>query len=76
VTVSLRTRFVLIGALAGALLGATAAWAYTKAHEDRLPGAGQAGPRLRLQTGPAEYVKVGMALLTLVRQIADLLKPA
>jgi hypothetical protein len=75
VTVSPRNRFVLIGALAGAVLGATVAWAYTKAQGERLPAASGTGPQLRLQAGPSEYVKIGMSLLTLIRQIVDLLKP-
>jgi hypothetical protein len=73
--VSARNRFIVIGALAGAVLGATAAWAYTKAQEGKLPAAGQAGRTLRLQAGAPEYVKIGVALIALVRQVVDLFKP-
>jgi hypothetical protein len=73
--VSARNRFIIIGALAGAVLGATAAWAYTKAQEGKLPASGQTGRQLRLQAGVPEYVKLGMALFALVRQVVDLFKP-
>ncbi|MCX6033173.1 MAG: hypothetical protein NT169_28300 [Chloroflexi bacterium] len=72
---SARNRFIIIGALAGAVLGATTAWAYTKAQEGKLPASGQTGRLLRLQAGAPEYVKLGMALLAFVRQTVDLFKP-
>lgn len=68
-------KMILIGGLVGAVVGATAAWAYAKAQESKLSAAGaQAG--LRLRASAPDYVKVGMALLTLVRQVVDLFKPA
>ncbi len=70
-----RNRFVIIGALAGAVLGATAAWAYTKAQEGKLPANGDR-QKLRLQAAAPDYVRVGMSLLTIIRQIAELFKPA
>lgn len=72
---SARNRFIIIGALVGAVLGATAAWAYGKAQEGKLPAASQTGPQLRLRAGAPEYVKIGMALFALVRQVVDLFKP-
>ena len=71
---SARNRFILIGALVGAVIGATGAWAYAQAKQGKLP-AGPTGAQLRLQAGAPEFVKVGMMVLALVRQVADLLKP-
>jgi hypothetical protein len=73
--VTSRNNAVLIGGLIGAVLGATAAWAYTRSQESKLPADNQSGRPMRLQARLQDYVKIGMSLLTLVRQVADLLKP-
>jgi hypothetical protein len=73
--VSPRNTAIIIGGLVGAALGATAAWAYTKAQEDKLATHLAAGGQLRLQAGAPEYVKIGITLLALLRQVTDLFKP-
>lgn len=73
---SSRNSAIIIGGVIGAALGATAAWAYTKAQEGKQPSSGTAALRTQhLQAGASEYVKIGMAVLTVIRQVADLFKP-
>lgn len=73
---SSRNVAIIIGGVVGAALGATAAWAYTKAKENpQLQTGSASGQSQRLQAGASEYVKIGMAVLTVMRQIADLFKP-
>jgi len=76
VNVSSRNKLVIIGGLIGAVIGAAAAWAYSQNQDfKRLDSQDKAGA-LHLKAGAPEYVKIGMSVLTLVRQIVDLLKPA
>lgn len=71
---SSRNKAIIIGGVTGAVLGAVAAWAYVQAQESKTPaGASQPG-QLRLQAGASDYVKVGVSLFALLRQITDLLK--
>lgn len=72
---SSRNTAIIIGGLVGAALGATAAWAYTKAQEDKIAPQIAAGKQLRLRAGAPEYVKIGIAVLNLMRQVTDLFKP-
>lgn len=69
-----RNAAIIIGGAVGAVLGATAAWAYTQNQQNKLTGA--AGQQLRLQAGAPDYVKIAVALVGLVRQVTDLLKAA
>ena len=71
---SSRSKMIVIGGLIGAALGATAAWAYSQNRDyQRLEGNQMAG-HLRLQAGMPDYVKIGMSLMSLVRQVVDLFK--
>lgn len=74
--VTSRNKAILIGGAVGAVLGATAAWAYAQAQESKATSGASSGQQLRFRAGPSDYVKVGMSLLSLLRQITDLLKPA
>ena len=71
-----RNTAILLGGLIGAILGALAGWTYirqqeTKQTDDTL---GIRAPA-RIQAGASDYVKIGVALLGLVRQFDDLFKP-
>lgn len=66
---------ILIGGLVGAALGITAAWAYVKVQEEKLPPQLTDGRQMRLQAGAPDYVKIAIALLALIRQVTDLFKP-
>ncbi len=72
---SYRNKVILIGGLAGAALGAAAAWAYAQAQANKLPSRAGTGAELRLQAGASEYVKIATAVLAVIRQLADLFKP-
>ncbi|MEA3335696.1 MAG: hypothetical protein U9R25_07265 [Chloroflexota bacterium] len=54
---------ILIGALAGAALGAAVGWAYSSAM-------GEAEEQ-SLALNPGDYFKLGIALLTVARQVGD-----
>lgn len=71
---SSRKGIILIGALAGAALGATAAWAYVQAQEKGASAGGRQGGKPALKAGVPELFKIGMALLSVMRQIAELVR--
>ena len=71
---SVRNNAIVIGAVLGLVLGATAGWAYAKEKEGKYVSRNNAHP-LRLQAGPTDFAKIGIALLALVRQVDDLFKP-
>jgi hypothetical protein len=56
---------MIIGGLVGSLLGVAAAYLFVRAAEE----SGESGPE-RIATGDA--VKVGISVMSLVRQIAEL----
>lgn len=70
-----RNTAIIIGGAVGAVLGATAAWAYTQAQQGKLTSGVAGGQQLRLQAGAPDYVKIAVALVGLVRQVTDLFKP-
>lgn len=69
-----RNTAILIGGAVGAVLGATAAWAFTQAQQGKLSSEAGTGGQLRLQAGAPDYVKVAVSVVALVRQITDLFK--
>jgi hypothetical protein len=73
--VSNRNLAIIIGGSVGAALGATAAWFYLKTQEDKLAPQLADGRQLRLQAGAPEYVKIGITILALMKQVTDLFKP-
>lgn len=66
-----KTRIIVIGAGLGALLGLISSYLYAKAAEEN--GEGEAGQRGSISTG--QLLAVLLAVLGLVRQIAELGKP-
>ncbi len=70
-----RNLAIIIGGSVGAALGATAAWFYVKAQEDKLAPQLAEGRQLRLEAGAPEYVKIGITILALMKQVTDLFKP-
>ena len=71
---SSRRTIIIIGAVAGALLGASSAWAFTKAREQRALTAGPNARQLSVKAGVPDLVRIGVAILGLVRQITDLVR--
>lgn len=67
---------IVIGGVVGALLGATVAWAYVNSREAKADKSGrQIGSQVRLKASLPDYIKIGMSLLTVIRQTAELFKP-
>lgn len=67
---SQKVKVLLIGAVVGAGLGALLAWTAADGHEDAEEG----HPLAAL--GPADYVQLGISVLTLARQFGAMLKRA
>ena len=67
-----RARIIVMGAGLGALLGLISGYLYTKAAEEN--GEGEAEPGASISTG--QLLAVLLAMLGLVRQIAELGKPS
>ena len=67
-----RNTVILIGTLVGATLGATAAWAYTKLQSKKQFVKAGGGTAVQFQATATDYVKIGLALLAVMRQITDL----
>jgi hypothetical protein len=76
VKVNPKTTAILLGGVIGAALGAAAAWTYMRQQETRLPAAalGTRQP-LQMEAGAGDFIKIGVALLALIRQFDDLFKP-
>ena len=66
-----KARIIVMGAGLGALLGLVSGYLYTRAAEEN--GDGEAGPGASISTG--QLLAVLLAVLGLVRQIAELGKP-
>lgn len=61
-----RIKALLIGGVAGALLGTALAWAASDNHEDEEAAVSA--------LGPSDYFALGISLLTLARQFSNMLK--
>lgn len=66
-----RTKALLIGGLAGALLGAAFAWAANDGAEDE-----DEETAVGISLGPADYFTLGISILTLARQFNGMVKKA
>lgn len=67
-----RMRSLLIGVIAGAMLGAAFAWVASDNDHD---GEADAVAAIK-QLGPMDYFSLGIAILTLARQFGGMLKKA
>jgi len=64
-----KTKTMLIGTIAGALLGAALAWIASDADDVDL------GTRSAVsQLGPGEYIALGISILTLARQFSSMMR--
>jgi gas vesicle protein len=62
---------VIVGGLVGATLGAAAAWAYAQSQSRQIKSGIKAAP----QAAAADYVKIAVAVVAVLRQVAELFKP-
>ena len=67
-------KLTIVGAVLGAVLGGTAAWAISKAQERRFSPELRSGRELSLQTEVKNFMPLAIALVTLVRNVADLFR--
>ena len=65
-------KLLLIGGVAGALLGVAAAYLYVKNNEDQIAAVNEGRTELVAKVSPREALGVGISLVALVRQIVGL----
>lgn len=70
---NLRTRILLLGGIAGALLGVTVAYLYLRSAPIQVD---ESGKEHLPAISPSEAVRVGLGILTAIRQIIGLGQPA
>ncbi len=71
-----RNRLILLGGLVGAGLGATLAWTYLRSQETGLwVKKRQNGREVTVRAGAMDFVKIGLAVFGIVRQIQAMTKP-
>lgn len=69
------TKLTIIGALVGAALGGTAAWAISKVQEQKLSPTLRTGQELALTASPQDFVGLAVSLIAVVRQVVQLFRP-
>ncbi len=74
---SARNQFMIIGAILGAILGAAGAWAYVESRRNGglLTTKTENGQDVVVQAGPTDYMKLGLGVYGLVRQVQGMVKP-
>ncbi len=70
-----RNKFMILGAVAGALIGTALAWAYyTQKTTGLWTSRREDGKTLTFQAGPMDFFRVGMAIFAVVRQIQSMVR--
>jgi hypothetical protein len=65
-------KMLLIGGIAGALIGVAAAYLYVKNNEDRVAAINAGRTEMVAKVSPKDALGVGISLVALVRQIIGL----
>jgi hypothetical protein len=65
-------KMLLIGGIAGALIGVAAAYLYVKNNEEQVAAANEGRTEMMAQVSPREALGVGISLVSLLRQIVGL----
>ena len=65
-------KVLLIGGVAGALLGAAAAYLYVQNNQEQVAAANEGRTELVAKVSPREALGVGISLVSLLRQIVGL----
>jgi ABC-type lipoprotein release transport system permease subunit len=68
-------KLTIIGALVGAVLGGTAAWAISKVQEQKLSPELRTGQELTLTASPQDFIGLAVSLVAVVRQVVQLFRP-
>lgn len=67
---------IILGAVIGATVGAGAAWTYSRQREASYANAiATKGLPMKMNANAGEFIKIGIALMALLRQFDDLFKP-
>ncbi len=69
-----KTTAIALGAGIGAALGAAAAWTYMRQRESQAELASIKMPAT-MEANPGDFIKIGLALLGLVKMFDELFKP-
>ncbi len=71
-----KTTAILLGTLVGATVGAGAAWTYMRQREAQYENAiATKGLPPKMNASAGDFIKIGVAMLALLRQFDDLFKP-
>lgn len=71
-----RNKFILIGGLAGAALGALLAYTYFEQQQNGLwAKKRENGREMVVQAGAADFIKIGMAVFGVLRLIQSMAQP-
>ncbi len=71
-----RNKFMIIGGVAGAALGAALAWAYYRQQTTGLwTSKRENGQTLTVQAGVLDFVRIGMAVFGVVKMLQGMAKP-
>jgi hypothetical protein len=65
-------KMLLIGGVAGALLGVAAAYLYVRNNEEQVAAINEGRTEMVVKVSPREALGVGMSLVALLRQIVGL----
>ena len=68
------TTAIAVGGVIGAALGATLGWTYMRQREAKTELSGIRMPNT-MEAGAGDFIKIGVALLALVRMFDDLFRP-
>ena len=68
----IQQRVLLIGGIAGLLIGLAAAFLYLKSNEDRIAAAEKGDQEALKKVTPVEGISVGMTVIGLIKQIVSL----
>jgi ABC-type lipoprotein release transport system permease subunit len=69
-------KLIIVGALVGAALGGTAAWAASKIQDRHLSPELAGGRQLTLKTDAKDYIGLAMSLVVVIRNLVDLFRSA
>ncbi len=75
---SSQNTFMIIGAVLGAVLGALGGWAYMQVRQNGgfFATRQDHGRTMVVSAGPGDFLRIGMTVYALLRQVQGLVRPA